>query len=231
MTQPAQLDYNHRLRSLMQAVNLSSFKALSQKAGVSEWQVKQLRQGQASQMRVENLLKLSQALDVEVAILLRDFADIPMAHADMPMAHNEVPQTDANQTVADLKQEYERLQTQLTQQQGTLQQEFQQSSLQVLESWLLQWPTAAYAAQQNPQIPATRLLPLIRPIEELLKQWQVQAIAPVGTEHPYDPQIHQLMDGTAQPGDLVKIRYTGYWQGEKLLYRAKVSPIKDEDRA
>jgi len=39
---------------------------------------------------------------------------------------------------ADLEQEYQRLQVQMEQQRQALWQEFQQSSLQVLESWLLQ---------------------------------------------------------------------------------------------
>jgi molecular chaperone GrpE (heat shock protein) len=95
----------------------------------------------------------------------------------------------------------------------------------VLESWLVQWPTAAYAAQQNQQLPAVRLLPLVRPVEQLLQQWGVEAIASVGSELAYDPHLHQLMEGTAQPGELVRVRYTGYRIGEKLLYRAKVSPI------
>ena len=53
----------------------------------------------------------------------------------------------------------------------------------------------------------------------------MEAIAPVGAEVAYDPQLHQPLEGTAQPGEKVKVRYTGYRQGDKLLYRAKVSPI------
>jgi molecular chaperone GrpE (heat shock protein) len=72
---------------------------------------------------------------------------------------------------------------------------------------------------------AVKLLPLVRPIEQLLQKWEVEEIAPVGAEVAYDPQLHQLLEGTAQPGEKVKVRYTGYHQGDKLLYRAKVSPI------
>jgi len=39
----------------------------------------------------------------------------------------------------------------------------------------------------------------------------VEAIAPVGAELSYDPQLHQLL-GRAQPGERVKVRYTGYCQ-------------------
>ena len=94
-----------------------------------------------------------------------------------------------------------------------------------MESWLLQWPTAAQKARENQHLAAVKLLPLLRPIEQLLQQWGVEAIAPVGAELPYEPQLHQLMEGTAQPGETVKVRYTGYRQADKLLYRAKVSPI------
>jgi molecular chaperone GrpE (heat shock protein) len=199
----------------MQPLNLPSFKALSRTAGVSEWQVKQLRQGRAAQMQAESLFKLSQTLQISLNELLAKFSDLPL----------QLSNPGSSQQFSNLQQEYHRLESQLTEQQQTLQQEFQRSSLQTLESLLLQLPTAAYAAENNPQIPAARLLPLLRPIEQLLKSWGVEAIAPVGTEVSYDPQLHQLMEGRAEVGDRVKIRYTGYTQGDKLLHRAKVSPI------
>ncbi len=124
-----------------------------------------------------------------------------------------------------LQAEYQRLQARLHSQTETLQQEFQQTSLAILESWLIQWPTIAYAVQQNPQLPASKVLPLVRPVEQLVSSWGVVAIAPVGAEVPFDPQAHQLMEGMAEPGDRVRVRYTGYRQGDRLLYRAKVSPV------
>jgi DNA-binding Xre family transcriptional regulator len=213
MSQSVDKDFNHPLQQLMQRVGVSSFKALSRKAGVSERQLRRLRLGQVSQMRMETLLKISQALQVPITELLATFSEIKLGG-----------ELDAQ---AALKQEYQRLQAQMEQQRESLMQEFQQASLQVLESWLLQWPTAAYAAQQNPQLPAVRLLALVRPVEQLLQQWGVEAIASVGEEVSYDPRQHQLMQGKAQEGDRVKVRYTGYRQGDKLLYRAKVSPIEE----
>ncbi|MBD2127966.1 helix-turn-helix domain-containing protein [Microcoleus sp. ZQ-A2] len=204
-------DFTHPLQQLMQQAGVSSFKALSRKAAVSERQVRRLRQGQIAQMRVETLLKISQVLQVSMTELLTIFGD--------------TQSVDVLNSPTDMSQEYQRLQQQLHEQRETLMQEFQQSSLQVIESWLLQWPTAAYAAQQNQQLPAVRLLPLVRPVEQLLQEWGVEAIASVGAEIPYDPHLHQLMEGTAQPGEAVRVRYIGYRQAEKLLYRAKVSPV------
>lgn len=209
-------DYTPQLQQLMQPVGFSSFKALSQAAGVSEKQLRRLRRGQIAQMRVETLQHLSQTLQIPIATLLTTFTQTPELHPANP-----VPNSD----LTDLKQEYDRLQTRLEQQRQELWQEFQQASLQILESLVLQLPTAAYAAEQNPQAPAVRLLPLLRPIDRLLQEWGIAAITAVGTEVEYDPHQHQLMEGTAQAGDRVRVRYTGYRQGDKLLYRAKVSPI------
>jgi len=230
------LNYSARLRSLMQGVGIISFKALSRAAQVSDWQIEQLRRGQAQKMRAEALYRLSQALNVPLAQLLESFSELS---SDSEVTFQKVllspeassPDTLVSGTVGAgngvrLQQEYDRLQLQLDQQREILQYEFQQNCLRSLESWLIQFPTLVYAAQQNPQFPAKNFLPFIRPLEQLLQDWGVEAIAPVGAEIPYDPQRHQLLEGQAEPGDLVRVRYTGYFQGEKLLYRAKVSRVK-----
>jgi molecular chaperone GrpE (heat shock protein) len=218
MTQVLQQDFTHRLQDLMQRVGISNYKVLSKAAAVSERQLLRLRRGELQQMRLEVLLKLSQALQVSLTELVATFSEVELNAETAPLE-------ELQQAVANLKQEYQRSQAQLANQRQELWQEFQRSSLQAIESWLLQWPTAAEKARENPQLAAVKLLPLVRPIEQLLQKWGLEAIAPVGAEIPYDPQQHQLLEGTAQPGEKVKVRYIGYRQGEKLLYRAKVSPI------
>ncbi len=204
------LNYTSQLHDLMRSRGVSTFRELSQKAGISENQIRRLRQGQIGQMRLEPLQKLSQALQVSMTDLLTTF-----------LAPKEAPTS----STASLQHEYQRLQSQLVQQRADLWQEFQQTSLQTLEPWLLQWSAAAYAAQQNPQLSAAKLLPLMRPIEQLLQQWGIAAIGVVGSEIPYDPHRHQLMSGTAEPGAFVRVRYAGYQQHDRLLHRVKVSPI------
>jgi hypothetical protein len=78
-------------------------------------------------------------------------------------------------------------------------QEFQLSSVQILESWMLQWPTAASKAQENHNLRAQKLLPLLRPVEQLLEHWGVESIAPVGAQIPYNPQQHQLWKEKPSP--------------------------------
>ena len=216
MAQVSHPDFTQLLQKLMQRLGVSSYKALAKTAGVSDRQLLRLRRGELDRMRVDVLLKLSQALQVSLTELVVTFS---------PATEQPTRQEESTPAVAQLKKEYERLQAQLDTQRQELWLEFQQSSLQVIESWLLQWPTAAQKARENPQLAAVKLLPLVRPIEQLLQKWEVEAIAPVGAEVAYDPQLHQPLEGTAQPGEKVKVRYTGYRQGDKLLYRAKVSPI------
>ncbi|NJR72657.1 MAG: nucleotide exchange factor GrpE [Scytonema sp. CRU_2_7] len=220
------IDFTSQLHDLMQRVGISSFKALSRSAGVSERQLLRLRRLGAEQMRVEILLKLAQALQLSLNELIAVFSQEELVKSQ------ETPTKESQQLlqhVAELKKEYERSQQQIQQQRQVLLQEFQQSSLQLLESLLLQFPTAAHKARENPQLPAVNILPLVqKPLEKLLQQWGVEAIAPVGAELPYDPQLHQLIEGSSQIGELVKVRYTGYRQDGKLLYRAKVSPIPRE---
>ncbi|MEH2068217.1 MAG: nucleotide exchange factor GrpE [Nostoc sp.] len=214
------IDFTQKLQNLMQRVGISSFKALSRTAGVSKHQLLRLRQGRLEQMRLDVLLKLSPVLQISLSELITTFSSVELLQDTA--ANNQ----ELLQEIANLKIEYDRLQLQIEQQRETLLQELQQSTLQLLESLLLQWPTAAQKAQENPQLAAVKIVPLVaKPLEKLLQGWGVEAIASVGAEVPYDPQLHQLMEGTAQSGEIVKVRYTGYFQGDKLLYRAKVSPV------
>ncbi|MGG6265677.1 helix-turn-helix domain-containing protein [Leptolyngbya sp. AN03gr2] len=195
-------DYTPQIRELMRSRNLKTFRELRDRAGISEKQLLKLRRGELQQLRLETLTQFAAKLGLSLADLLAMFDLMPA-----------------------IQKEYDRLQIQLSEQRETLLQEFQQSSLQTLEPWLIQWSAAAYAAQQNPQAPAVKLLPLVRPIEQLLQQWGIEQTAIVGSEIPYDPQQHQLMGGAAETGDLVRVRYAGYRHYDRLLYRAKVSPI------
>ncbi|MER3434218.1 MAG: hypothetical protein C4288_12520 [Leptolyngbya sp. ERB_1_1] len=197
-------DYTPHIRKLMRSQQITTFRELRDRTGISEKQLLKLRRGQLQQLRLEILIQFAARLELSLTELLSMFELVPSNS---------------------IQKEYDRLQTQLTEQRETLLQEFQQSSLQTLEPWLIQWSAAAYAAQQNPQAPAAKLLPLVRPIEQLLQQWGIEQTAIVGSEIPYDPQQHQLMGGAAEVGDLVRVRYAGYRQHDRLLYRAKVSPV------
>jgi molecular chaperone GrpE (heat shock protein) len=214
------MDFTQKLQDLMHRVNISSFKALSRNAGVSERQILRLRRFGVEQIKVDVLLRLSQTLQVSLNELVTNFSQVDLIRDE------GAPSRELLQRISDLEKEYHRSQSELQHQRQLVVEQFQRSSLQLLESLLVQLPTAAHKARENPQLPAINILPLVlKPLEKLLQEWGVEAIASVGAEVPYDPQRHQLTKGSAQPGDIVKVSHIGYCQGGKLLYRAKVAPI------
>jgi molecular chaperone GrpE (heat shock protein) len=221
-----QADFTENLQELMQRVGFASFKSLSHATSVSQWQILQLRRGKIGQMRLQILVKLAEVLQISWPELVETFSLGNLSSSlnkTQPFNHN----IDLLKQITDLQVEYERITLSMGQQREVLKQEFQRSSLQILESLLLQWPTAAHRAREDHQLAAVKILPLVdKPLEILLQTWDVQAIASVGAEIPYNPQFHQLLEGTAQPGEIVKVRYTGYMQYDQLLYRARVSPIE-----
>jgi molecular chaperone GrpE (heat shock protein) len=207
------------LADLMQQAGIADLDELSQISGLSSWQLARIQYGLLSKMSVENLIKLATALRLSPEKVLAQLCpDSGYSPTD-----TEPNIDDRSAEIERLQLEYQRLQQKFDQQRETLVQEFQHQAITILESWLLQWPTAAAAAHQNPQFPAIKLLPLMKPLANLLQQWEIEAIAAVGESVSYNPQWHQLMDGTVEAGSTVIVRYVGYRQGKKLLYRAKVS--------
>ena len=190
--------YTETLRGYMQARQVNSFAQLSQQSGLSRSAVDRLRKGQVLQMEVYTLVKLSMFLQVDLDTLIRSFS----------------PES--------TKQE-----TGWSGSAGSSEETFHRSALQILEPWLLQWSAVAYAAQNNPQLTAAKLLPLLRPLEELLQAWGVTVMGRVGEVLPYNPIEHQVMESDAREGDAVRVRYSGYRYQTHLLHRAKVVRIEN----
>jgi molecular chaperone GrpE (heat shock protein) len=215
-------DCTQKLRQLMLAVGIDNFRVLAERSQLSRRSVDTIRQGKAETLKYQDLVRLSKILAIDLPELIANFSSLSDSESTQPeiLAKFQEVQSETN---LELQAEYQRLQQRIEQQSQELRTDFQQESLQILESLLLQMPTAAHAAQSNDTMPAKNLLPLLRPLDRLLQHWGITAIAPVGAEIAYDPHKHQLMDGTAEVGTPVVVRYVGYEQGEKLLYRSRVS--------
>ena len=214
------VDYSSALRSLMAQVGLTSYRSLSQASGVPRSSINALRRGQVGRLKVSALQRLSAALGVTLEALVNQFSSAlpPQSHAS--------PGAEAVHQLKALRQECDRLQTQLATQTDTVRQQVQQQAIAQLEPWLVQWPTAVHAAQQKPDLPAQKLIPLVRPVEALVQHWGLTPIDAVGEEVSFDPQRHQPRTGNPEPGQRVRVSHVGYRQGDRLLYRAKVNPIQ-----
>ena len=236
----AMTDDAQRLKALMHRVNIPSYRALAASAGVSRWQVQQLRAGKADAMRVAPLLRLSKSLQISLSSLLNQLGSEAEndpyecaekdALAAAPVALSEAVAEPPTQRLCDQvdRAEYERLQEQMTQQLEAARSRFQAESLSALETWLVQWPTLAKRAKdRGDALAAEKLLPFVRPVEALVAAWGVEAIAPVDAQVLYDPQYHQLMGAVANPGERVVVTHSGAIHNGKLLHRAKVKVMPD----
>ena len=210
MQSERQLDRILELQELMQQVGINSLKQLYRSTGTSAHTIRKLRSGKIEFIRWQTLVKISSVFNITIDELIATFTDKAIAKS-------------ACQELKILQQEYRHLQQQLQQQRQTLQAEFQYQSLQTLESFLTYFPTAKYAAMNNPSFPATKLFPLVQSIDRLINQWGVTVIGEVGSQVNYDPRWHQLIEGTNSPDELVTVRYVGYRQDDTLIFRAKVS--------
>jgi molecular chaperone GrpE (heat shock protein) len=206
-------DRTEILRLLMKQVGISSFQILSERTGISRRAIDTLRKGNAATLRYADLAKLAEVLQIEVTEVIAKF-----------ISDSNNPESPISE-IAALREEYQRLQQKLELQKFELRSQFERETIQQLESLILQLPSAGYAAQQNPNMLAKNILPLLRPIDALLQKWGITAIGAVGKEVNFDSQKHQLMEGSDEikEGDIAIVRYVGYMQGEKLLYRARVS--------
>jgi transcriptional regulator with XRE-family HTH domain len=209
--------YSEALKDSMTAVGIGSLRALAQQSGVSRRQIEWLCQGEVQHLSIQNAMRLATVLQLT-------FVDFLHRFDDSSKDEQQTPDPKQNAQNVALMAEYQRLKQALNDQRAQLQATFQTEALNILESLILQWPTAAYAAQNNPTLPAVRLIPLLRPLEQLLQAWEIEAIATVGATAAYDPTLHQW-GGESAPPEVqhpVQVSHVGYRQGERLLYRAKV---------
>jgi DNA-binding Xre family transcriptional regulator len=202
-------DLTVKLQKLMQKVGINSWKELYRSTGTSAYTIDKLRSGKIDTLRLQTLVKISSILQVSVIELIEIF-DGRSIFGSQDRA-SEI-----------LRQEYQHLQQQFRAQTETLQAEFQHQSLQTLESFLTYFPTAKHAAKNNPDFPASKIFPLIGSIDRLISSWGITIIGEIGSKIAYDPRWHQLIEGAANPEELVTVRYVGYRQGDKLIFRAKV---------
>jgi transcriptional regulator with XRE-family HTH domain len=206
-----------RLESLMNRAEIINLDELSRISGVSVWDISRVEQGLLPKMSIEVLLRLSKALGVSPEDLLNAFIPCSLFPQELllPLSKSE--------EISALREEYERLEAKLNNLEADLLEEWQNASLGILESWLIYWPSVIASVTKNPSLPAKKIILLVKPVQELIKNWGLEPIGQVGEQVAYNPQLHQLIEGTAEEKDLVRVRNVGYFKGDRLYLRAKVN--------
>ena len=193
---------NSVLQPLMNQAGLPTWAALSRASGVSAKQLRRVRQGQLAQLRMATLFQIAAALQMKPSELLaelngdRDLDPSP----EHPVNRSVDWPTESSYDPEPLHRE----------------------SLDRLESWLRYWPVAAATVAAGANVKPNALVKLVKPVEQLIESWGVEAIAAIGDRLPYNPQWHQLTAGTLEPGTPVTVISPGYRYRGKLLFRAEV---------
>lgn len=189
------------LQQLMTQAQIKDYLEFSRKSQVSELQFYRLENNLLDNIPLGVLKKIAKALNISITTLIDHLNNsLDLFIENSPSQNSEF--------VSDLISEY------------------QQETISILESLLLQLPTVIHAVNNNPELPASRILPLLQPLNQLLSTWEIEPIGKVGDMVSYNPLEHELIennDFTLEEIELVEIRYVGYRQKDKLLYRAKVS--------
>lgn len=188
-------DYTYEFRFLMRRARIRTYQALSDQTGIPIKQLRSIRQGKLFSCSLHSLLSLSQALKISLSELISTLSTCAIPFDIKPELEAPTPNP---------------------------QYLFEEQSLQMIESWVAQWPSAMYAVRKKPQFPAKTLITLSKPLQKLLTYWQVEYIGTIGEVVEYNPQEHQLEEGEAEIGTKVIIRQLGYTHRGRLRQRAKV---------
>jgi transcriptional regulator with XRE-family HTH domain len=198
-------DTERILRELMNQAQIRDYLQFSRQSGVSELQFYRLENNLLDNIPLGVIKKIAQTLNISVTTLIDHLSN----NLDLFNGNSQENSLHKNQELN-----------------ANLIAEYQQEIISILESLLLQLPTVIHAVNNNPDLPASRILPLLQPLNQLLFTWEIETIGKVGDIVNYNPQEHELMENNdliLEEINLVEIRYVGYRQQDKLLYRAKVS--------
>ena len=131
--------------------------------------------------------------------------------------------TNYQDKIAQLEFKNKRLNNKIEQLPKVLQGNWQKESIDLLQELLISYPTAKLMVELKHNLPPKNILALLKPLELLLEQWGVETIGQPWKKVPYNPNIHECGEENISQGELVYIRWVGYYQGDKVLLPAKVS--------
>lgn len=128
-----------------------------------------------------------------------------------------------NKEIEELQSQCQRLREELAEKSHQLTVDFRENTFEQLQALLTNYPTFCQMAQSKPDLPASNILALFTPLENLLESWDYETIGEPWQQVEYDPELHQADSEEIAAGELVYIRFVGYKSGEKILCPAKVS--------
>ena len=201
------------LRERMNQLDILNWQDLAEKAGLTRFGVRLVRQGDVGKLTLDQLRRLATVLNLNFQEFDRTLSALPLP-----------PKITTNPTeIEELKQQCLRLRDELEQQKTQLTDDFRRATFEQLQTLLTSYPAARKMAEAKPEMPAKNLSALFTPLENLLSTWGFETIGSAWEQVTYNPQLHQPDVEDITEGDLVYIRFVGYRDGDRILAPAKVS--------
>jgi len=205
--------YDTILRERMNQLEILDWQDLGEKAGLSRFGVRLVRQGDVGKLTVDQLRRLATVLNLNFQEFDRTLSALPTS-ATITSNPTEIEE---------LRQQCFRLREELQQQKTQLTADFRRATFEQLQTLLTSYPAARKMAEAKPNMPAQNLSALFTPLENLLSSWDFETIGSAWEQVTYNPQLHQPDVEDITEGELVYIRFVGYRDGERILAPAKVS--------
>lgn len=205
--------YDTILRERMNQLDIVDWQDLGDKAGLSRFGVRLVRQGDVGKLTVDQLRRLATVLNLNFQEFDRTLSALPTS-ATITSNPTEIEE---------LRQQCFRLREELQQQKTQLTADFRRTTFEQLQTLLTSYPAARKMAEAKPEMPAKNLSALFSPLENLLSSWNFETIGSAWEQVSYNPQLHQPDVEDITEGELVYIRFVGYRDGEQILAPAKVS--------
>ncbi|MEM8640092.1 MAG: hypothetical protein AAGG51_14940 [Cyanobacteria bacterium P01_G01_bin.54] len=171
------------------------------------------------------LLSTQAQLEAAIAQTQEHQERISLLEAEMQRRENlwQTNLEDANNQVLQLQQQCRRLRDEAQQQATLSTQTVIESSFVVLQTLLMNYPTARVMVAAKPNLPARNFIPLFTPLDNLLQNWGYEPIGTAWDKVIFDPRFHQSDEPNIHEGELVYVRFVGYRDGDRVLCPAKVS--------
>ena len=205
--------YDTVLRERMKQLDIVDWQDLGEKAGLTRFGVRLVRQGDVGKLTIDQLRRLATVLNLNFQEFDRTLSALPLS-ATITTNPSEIEE---------LKQQCFRLREELQQQKTQLTADFRRATFEQLQTLLTNYPAARKMAEAKPDMPAKNLSALFTPLENLLSSWDFETIGSAWEQTIYNPQLHQPDVEDITEGELVYIRFVGYRNGEQILTPAKVS--------
>lgn len=106
---------------------------------------------------------------------------------------------------------------------SNLTKDWQEKSFHLLQTLLVNYPTAKIMVKIKPDLPAENVINFLKPLDKILTEWGIETIGKPWEKVLFNPELHYSEEENLNLNEEVYIRFVGYKHDNKILLPARVS--------